>query len=49
MTDEQLLVFLDEDISPEILDERAGEELSSQLVIVLLENQEHFAFLPVFV
>ena len=47
--DEDVFVFLDEYVSPDELDEWVTEELSSQVVVILFENEKHRALLHVLV
>ena len=45
VSDQNILVLLDEDCTPKKLNERVTEESASQFVVVLFEDQEHWAFL----
>ena len=47
--DQDILVFLDEDLAPEELDEGVAEELASEIVVVLSEDEEHWTLFHVLV
>ena len=47
--DQDILVFLNEYLAPEELDEGVAEELASETVVVLSEDEEHWALLHVLV
>ena len=49
VSDENSLVFLNEYLAPEELDEGVAEELASEAVVVLSEDEEHWALLHVLV